>query len=399
MADPFKRTRPIRFSPSKLEALEICPCFEYKASDDGPAPSPDEETVAQRGTRLHKAVETEDLTLCNDAYEVSLVTACLEYKKSIVPQDEARPHTVLKEFEVKIPERTRGILDWAVLWGEPGNPTSASIRDFKFIKGHSVSAPEDNLQLAAYAGGLFHKFPTIESVDVSLVAPEIRYAPDPAVLSRKEHLPKIEARIDRVILEANDPFKKPRLCDLCGLCENAGRCPAMNGAVAVAAERMGLPVPSVFSVDGPATEQDRLIAHILQSGFETWGSQVKQKNLEFVLNGGTIPGLRMVERGGAQEITDAQSAIDLLQAAGIPWGVIIPAVKLSAKKLIESLASTMTGKGAKLKAAENLAEVLGPVMQQRPDIRFLQRERSVNLDKTLGSATVLELPPTKEVST
>lgn len=107
----------------------------------------------------------------------------------------------------------------------------------------------------------------------------------------------------------------------------------------------------------------------------------------------------MVERGGAQEITDAQSAIDLLQAAGIPWGVIIPAVKLSAKKLIESLASTMTGKGAKLKAAENLAEVLGPVMQQRPDIRFLQRERSVNLDKTLGSATVLELPPTKEVST
>lgn len=386
MADPYKRTKPIRFSPSKLEALELCPCFEYKTYEEKPGED-GEETVAQRGTRLHLAVETEDLELCNDEYETSLVQSCIEYNKSMVPPDETREHQILKEFKVQIPERTRGVLDRVVLWGPAAAPTSASLRDFKFIKGFSVSAPEDNLQLAAYAGGLMYTFPTLESVDVGLVAPEIRYAPEPAVLTRAD-LPRIEARIDKVIAEANDPFKKPRLCDNCSLCEHAGRCPAMNAAVAVAGQRLGLPMPSSFAVDGPATEQDRLLAHILKGAFENWNTKVSQNNLQYVLSGNSIPGLKLVERGGSTEITDAQSAIDLLQAGGIPWNTIIPAVKLSAKTLIENVAKMHTGKGAKLKAASQIAELLGPVMRKRPDIRFLQRERSVNLDRMLESGTV-----------
>jgi len=202
---PPRTTHLARVSPSKLEGLEQCPCFEYESIinlDDNM------ETPAQRGTRLHKAVETTDLSLCLDEEERDQVQGCIDYEQSLVS---AHPNgRILREQRVTVPDLTYGTLDFCLIDG-----ADAWVVDYKFVRTLSLSTPGNNFQLACYATGLLHKRPrSLQRVHATLLAPAIRFAPDPHTFTRDD-IPVVEARIRSVIQAANDQFKKPTPCDMC----------------------------------------------------------------------------------------------------------------------------------------------------------------------------------------
>ena len=365
-----------RYSPSKLEGLEACPCFDYKQDEDEDDVSPDaDETPAQRGTRLHKAVETEDTSLCCDEDEIGQVTACIEYMQSLAASSQLPLAKTLREHRVTIPDLTYGTLDHGFLWGPEGAPLEADITDFKFIRVPSVSSPEDNFQLACYAVGLLIEYPSLQRVRATLLAPGLRYLPEPAVFTR-DHIDIVKQRIAAVLQQVADPFKQPSVCDFCKQCANAARCPALGGTAVAVARQLKLPVPDSFVPGARVSLDDRAVAQFLATALEQWAKETKANNRDHVLSGGEVPpGFKLVTRAGSSVIRDTGSALTILQDGSfVPWSVLRSALKLSVPKLV---AATVEHHKKSPEAVLNqLREVLGPILEQQPDIKFLQRERS-----------------------
>ena len=367
----IEKPKHARYSPSKLEGLENCPCFEYKQWD---LPEDGEETPAERGTRLHKAVETEDEKLCKDEAELEQVRMCIGHNQSLLVSSSLPMAGVMKEMRVEIPDLTYGTADHVVLWGDPWAPVEADLVDFKFVKTNSISDPKDNLQLSCYAVGLMYKYPALTTVRARIVAPEVKYVPDPAVFTRDD-IPGIEARIRVILADVSDVFKNPRVCDFCSKCQNAGRCPALGATAVVTAKALGLPVPDSFSPGSPVTLQDRAIGQFLKGALAEWGDQIGAANTEFVLQTGQdIPGFKLVTRKGSYALGDEHTVLEILRNNDVSWDVLKPAIKVSASKLLAALAEHW-GTDAE-ETAPKLQELVGPELQRRPDSRFLQRARS-----------------------
>lgn len=381
-----------RYSPSKLEGLEACPCFEHQdrddaADDDAGGASPDsDETPAQRGSRLHKAVENGDITLCRDEDEITQVTACIEYLQSLKSSHTLPLADVLRERRVVIPDLTYGTLDHGFLWGSKDAPEEADITDFKFIRVPSVSSPEENFQLACYAVGLLIEFPSLQRVRATLLAPGLRYLPDPAVFTRDSIEPVTE-RIRSVLRAVADPFKKPTVCDYCKQCSHAARCPALGGAAVSVARQLKLPVPDSFVPGAPVSLNDRAIAQFLATALEQWAKETKSNNRDYVLAGGEAPpGFKLVTRAGTSVVRDTGSALDILQdGTFVPWSVLKTTLKLSVPKLVS--AAVEHTKTSPDEVLNKLRELLGPVLERQPDIKFLQRERSKQGRAMLQSTT------------
>ena len=154
-----------------MENLELCPCFEHKEFTDL---DQNDETPAQRGTRLHAAVQFEDLSKCNDDEERELVQRCIDVSRVLSRSKDPSIPTIYKEIRVDIFDICKGTLDLLIIWDD----NTAAILDYKFIRADTVTSPETNLQLACYAAGVMLKFPNVTSVNTGILAPAIGYMPD-----------------------------------------------------------------------------------------------------------------------------------------------------------------------------------------------------------------------------
>lgn len=360
-----------RYSPSKLEALEHCPCFEYEESPDNERDD-NNETPAERGTRLHKATETADLNLCLDDDERRQVQTCLDYTDSVIAaagsDNNGRPIKILREAKVIVPDLTYGTLDFCAV-----GRTKAWILDYKFIRTPSISLPQFNLQVNTYAAGIFYRFKRVQEVSGNLLAPALGSVPDAAEIHRDD-VPDIEGRIKSVIKNANDVFKKPTPCDLCSKCANAGRCPALGTTAVAMARSIGLPVPAQFSPEMSTSPRDRAIAQVLASALEQWAEQVKKGNNLWGANGGELPGHIRVKRAGRVSVSNGRRAIELLGTL-VPHDALMEACSVSLKTITDYLMET--GAMKREEARERIMDVLGEVAQRGPEIEFWQRQRNV----------------------
>lgn len=297
--------------PSKLESFELCPCYDREDNEDRDDQG---ETPAERGTRLHEATEKADLTLCMNDDEKQLVQICLD-SAHMLAASSGEGHQVLKEVRVEIPDPedpesllTWGTADWVLIY--PGGKIAHG-RDYKFIRTPSVSEPEQNLQIQTYAVGLFFMFPDLEEVRFDLIMPEFKKLPDPVVL-RREAIPAVIARIKAIKAERMDPFKAPRVCEICTTCKHAGRCPALTQLAKVAAVKIGLPIPETFAPDAPATPAQRSLALVIAGALKQWADQVKEYQNEYGRNGGELIGFDWMTRKGNPKILNIAKAKELV---------------------------------------------------------------------------------------
>jgi len=356
------RTKP-GFSPSKLEGLEACPCFEFKPFEN----TPGEETAAERGTRLHKAVQFETVTDCRDEEEREQVESCIAFTRNLA---EGSAET-LKEWRLEIPGLVRGIADAVICW-----PKKAAVLDYKFIRTDSVSDPETNLQLACYASALFSVNGEWEEVHCHIFAPGIHFAPPPKVY-RREDLPRILSRIKAVIDEAGDPFKTPRAGEQCKRCLHASRCPALGNVAVTVGKKLGceIALPENLTAQALTTPEVRGTIQGLSDFLSEWCEEIKKSNTGALKAGMDIPGLMLAKRSGSLKVADAASLISRITTGGIAKLCdVLPLVKISVADL-STLYKTHLGCTAE-EARDRLVQDTEEFLERGPDIYFLGRRKN-----------------------
>lgn len=351
-----------RYSPSKLEALELCPCFDYKEQRE----KKDEETAAERGRRLHKLVETGDMEFARDEDDKELLDK-VNLLLDGIRLKHKEPCEEITEKEVSLGDLTYGTLDKGLLWHDI---KKAVVLDWKFIWSENVSEPKDNLQLQCYVGGLLEAYPEIEEVEAYVAAPQINWLPEPCIYTRAD-LPRIMARVEKVTLACADPFKKPSPCDLCKQCANASRCPALGTTAVVVANHIGLPMPATFAPDSLALPEDRAKAYIIAKALTNWGEQVTKNVNEWVRQGNTLPGHTTVTKKGSMKVTDVESAVVAMRAL-LDDSAILGAMSMSITKITDAVAKKQ---GKKKDARETVENMLVGLVERAPDVVYAMRKK------------------------
>lgn len=292
------------FGPSKLSALEFCPCYESRNETH---------IKAAIGTMQHKVTETgeDDLRLSDD--EATAAAECLDFvEKQKVALSVDGPVSEINEVYLPV---DKVVLHWA---GEEHQGTTggwldtvlisrvnrlAVAFDWKFGR-WAVEAAEHNIQGICYALGIFLAYPEIETVRFYFKQPHIKVLTT-AVFTRAD-IPRLYTRVLTVVhrgVEAQTgimpkwEMAKPGY-PVCMFCNRLGSCPKVaQMALHVSKKFWPTGVPADVtpnSVIEPSMARARVqLASILQ----VWCKAVRKQESERALRGGPIPeGYRLEQK-------------------------------------------------------------------------------------------------------
>lgn len=349
-----------KISPSKLSNLECCPCFEYTTTQgDG---------AADEGTRMHLATQKEDLSICETPEEEFQVQKSLDIMAML--RGEFEPgYLEFKELLVTIPGpwgRMKGTLDYGLYCPKTFR---AKIRDWKYGRLGLPTAAATSLQLRAYAIGFLNYAREqgwrVDELEVGLVAPRTNDVDTHVYLPGD--LEGMIKSIAEVVERAEDSFKRP--CnsnpEICALCGNSSRCPAMSKSIAVWTPQVAAEYANLSDVVGPVEQMTpmamaRFMA--MSSALDEWRKQRKEAVTERVLNERIeVPGYQVVTRAGSARIDDPAAAAQRLMDNG--------------KSLQEVMACATLKVGEVKKLVPGYKELLADVVSQGPDVRYLQKSR------------------------
>lgn len=373
-----------RVSPSTLQGQQQCPCYQHK---DTTEKDPDtQETVEERGTRLHGIMVSKDLDQCKSQEERQHISFALAYLENVLsgvnPGEQVE---ILQEQEVPIPglRGRKGTLDFALIRG-----AKATLLDWKFIRSFSVVEPKDNLQLKSYAGGLLLTRPALEEVSATFVAPAMMLTPDPVIVRRSD-LAELTSTIEAIAAAVDDVFKTPRTCDYCDNCRNAARCSALGGTVALVANRLGLPVPASITPSAAVTPRDRGVIQLLAAAVTAWAEAAKEQNIEAAKQGVEVMGHRLVTRQGSLQIAkETRDVVTELQHAPdgirLPLPDILEATRLTLSKLIKIVAQVHGVSEAKAEdAVVEWLQASGLAVRGK-DIQYLAKVKGLDIKQLMS---------------
>lgn len=339
------------YSPSSLQNLEACPCFQNRSVEN---------VAAVRGTLQHSVTETgeDDNRLTDD--EVLAAADCLDFyerQKTLMLEDRARaikvateknamdgvehviwPEVVelteaylpvddcvftdirLEEAEidgkkVRVPmprvvqATTAGYVDRAIIsWDR----THGILLDWKF-GAWAVEKADNNLQGIAYSLGLFRKYPTLQSVKFYFKQPHLDLLTE-ATFTR-DQVPELYLRVQAVVARAreardrmmNDDFSMatPRV-PACNFCGNLGRCPKVAEiAIKVGHKFAPLQIPADITPTGLKSSEDTAIGLRLSQVMAVWA-----KSFRTQVNERTIRGVAPVPDGFRLETKSDREIVD-----------------------------------------------------------------------------------------
>lgn len=268
------------FSPSKLQMLEACPCFD---NHQGPV---NERAIA--GTLAHAVTETGDdhFKLSDD--DAAAAAECMDfYHREAQLMHEERHREVLKvaanlaedftgsgvdllaKAEKRVPQVTEFteiylpvddvVLEWC---GKTAQATTAGyvdrgvidhlglhakMFDWKFGM-WPVEETDNNLQAIAYVLGLFKLHPKLISIQFFFKQPHLNYITS-AVFTRAQ-IPTLYLRVQTVVTRAIEARKRGGfdmacpMAGVCNFCGNIGECPKVHAlACTVGAKFYPLEIP------------------------------------------------------------------------------------------------------------------------------------------------------------
>ena len=321
------------YSPSTLQSLEACPCYEGR----------DESHIrAIAGTKMHKVTEDrmDDESLSDD--DALMAAECLDfYEERKQLAVDARAHAMISElpdhrsypeileltetylpiddleFEdeikvglgsilLKIQSTTAGYFDRA-FFSHAG--TYCEAFDWKFGV-WSVEKVKNNLQAIAYVLGLFKKFPKLESVRFWIKQPAIGFLDD-HVFHRSEILSlllRVSVVVERARMaraKADFSSANPTIPN-CLFCKHTGICPAVTKFACTVGNKFApLKIPASVT---PSMVQDPANTGLgmqLAQVMKVWSEAFRKVTAERVLRGAPLPeGYRLQQRDGSRAVTD-----------------------------------------------------------------------------------------------
>lgn len=323
------------FSPSSLKYVAGCAGYEGREGTNA---------AAEKGTRIHEALEVLDPSALHDEEEVSIYEAIVSEENAFI-EAFTKGNSYTESSEIKLEVELDGIDTWGtcdkfVLMGE-----SAILIDYK--TGISViDEPRDNWQAMAYTVGAFQAYPDVESIHFVFFIP-VRNQTLMGVFNRDE-LPSLIERLSKVINDGATVRPKwanggqPSIDELCPtvncrFCKHEDHCPSLGGLAIEVASRVAddaLPKGDIGNPEDPETvEHLYAVAKVVSN----WADRIKSKAINMAKEGVEFPTLKLRSLGATRKCTDnielAQVAKDfnmsneeLLAIASIPLKKLSTAV-------------------------------------------------------------------------
>lgn len=210
------------FGPSQLSSLRACACYEGEQSK-----TPHARTII--GTKGHDVIESgvDDNTLADE--DADMVVQCRQLYAKHRGQMGPGCQEIAEEYlAIDDEETTAGYLDAAII---SADKTRAVLLDWK-LGIWPVEPAADNLQIKAYALGLFRAYPTVETIDAAILQPPISDEPTAAVFTRAQ-VPEIHDEIWAIVARAKaaraaGDFSTARaFFPNCNFCSRIGSCPVV----------------------------------------------------------------------------------------------------------------------------------------------------------------------------
>lgn len=309
--EPDQHTGPApahaEFSPSQLKHFRAC---------SGYTPTQSTSDAAESGTRIHEALEIDDMSKLTD-FEAYVAGLCNDGVNKILSRAQFDPHDPavrdIREIRLTVhcgDEETFGTCDRLFVKGDIG-----IAMDYKTGVG-KIDDAEDNMQAKAYSVGIFQMFPDINKLEFWFIVPrrdELLFAE-----FTRDNIDEFQQEIADTIRAArrakrawtdgsisiNQLSASP---DNCRWCANAYKCPAVaNSAIRVAKSYSGeLEVPDLVhgsEIDDPVLIAKLLkVAPILEKCIAGWKNRAREMVFEQGLD---VPGYERAERAGVRKITD-----------------------------------------------------------------------------------------------
>lgn len=371
-----------KLSPSTLDNISQCPCFEYRPY------TPNSGGAADEGIMLHEALLTGDDDALNEEQVRTLeitrdfckaqLTAYLNWTDTPVAQ-----RIELHEQKLAGSLGLRGLMDkcYASLASR-----KALVADFKSGRLGLIAEAKDSLQGACYVDMVFHRYPgLIDSVTFALISPRTN-----EVSTHEYHYTEwesIKERIQKVIDSAEYPFKRPRFHEvLCSKCRWFSTCPTANRAlVPVVEQTVSIPASILTKPVEELTETELAQNRAAADLFAAW-SDLRKKAVDarVMQEGLELEGYTKVRKSGAPFIPAdrAAEAWELLKSDLTPEMFVAACGRPSLNKLVEQLADDALGATLderKKKAREHLFDVLEDVVQQSQSSEYLRRRAKLDL--------------------
>lgn len=403
------------YSPSTLQSLEACSCYQSKQSD-----TPHPRTVI--GTLSHNVTETgednpelgdedaEKVVECIEFFEqrkqlmeeartraladlrksldgavVSNIYAVFEpvqeLRETYLPIDDEVFHDVLQPpYGVPNEPRTvnattAGYIDSALI---DHTGTYAEVFDWKFGF-WGVEPAVNNLQGIAYALGMFKKFPELQKIRYFFKQPNLEYITD-ATITRAD-IPAYYLRIQVVVANARrarqvGDFKAATpYVPACNFCAHIGVCPKVTEfACQVGSKFSPLDIPADITPSKVHTPDDTKLGFQLAAVVEVWAQAFRQTVTNRVLSMQAVPppGYSLVSREGNRKIIDVEKC----RKAALQHLTIEEYEKTLKPSLtaIQKMISLKAPRGQKTDAVKQFAEELeqGGAVARGDSVAFLK---------------------------
>ena len=338
MSSPHTDRDHAEFSPSALKYLASCSGYHGK---DGSSPA------AEKGTRIHEALEVRDPTSLKTEYgEVAI------YEQIVAEEDAfllaARGDQEVREDHMEIP---LGITlnDGVETWGTCDRLTildndTAVMADYKTGVSR-IDPPEKNWQAWAYKIGAFQAFEALTEVTFVFYVPQ-RDVTLHHTFKRRD-LGALQAAITSVIKSATVTRPKweqgtPEMNTLrptvhCAYCRHEEKCPALGGLALSVATQVddSLPDFEIGAVDNPV-ELEKMFA--VSKILAKWAETIRKKAIEVAQQGVEYDNFTLRSLGASRRVTDNQKLIELAKEHGVTKEDLLETASLSVAKVAKCLA-------------------------------------------------------------
>jgi hypothetical protein len=230
----------------------------------------------------------------------------------------------------------------------------AHVIDYKFGRNDG----DFTYQLSPYVLRIFEKFPAINTVDGTIIAPRMDTEHDSDVWTRDD-IPRIEAAINAVVEPMQDPFFPGTPGNACSMCSGNGRCVWQSSSITALSvpdsAQLGPlpPMPSVRIVLKPTTPQERADRRALINWLTALCDYVKADDKEVVtelLSGGTssadvLPGFMVAMQRG-RPVLDYERLSELNRSLMLTFSLDFETMLSCLEPVWSKLVDTLTVPGA-----------------------------------------------------
>lgn len=341
------------FSPSSLKYVANCPA--YKGRDGTSA-------AAEKGTRIHEALEVRDPSALHDEEEVAIYEQIVEMEAAFMANFAAveEEHNEI-QVDVDLGEtETFGTCDrFLVLEGG----ADAVMADYK--TGISlIDPPENNWQAMAYVVGAFQRFENIQNITFVFYIP--LHHDSPFHTFTRSELPALQKKLMDVITAAERIRPKwengaPELeeCNptqYCRFCTYEDRCPALGGLVLDVVQQVEPTTDVALDINNLDDPANLSKLYNIARTVENWAARIKQRTVQAAKEGVPLDGLRLKSMGKTRRVNDNQQLYNIADSFGVTSEELLAAATFSVSKTAK-LVGAKAPRGEKRKAEDNFIDV------------------------------------------